>query len=85
MTLDKGETAVRLDVWVFQEDNAACVAVQHAFPDRSRWETNPNPAEDHKGGPFQPGPATAMALMVSKMADGRTTAFQWTQGIMLVA
>ena len=27
MTLDKGETAVRVDVWVFQEDNAACMAV----------------------------------------------------------
>lgn len=83
MTLDKGETVLRLDVWVFQENNAACVAVQHAFPDVTRWTVTPDPVADHTGGPFLPGPATAMALMVSKTANGQTQAFQWTQGVQL--
>jgi hypothetical protein len=83
LELDKGETVLRLDVWVFQKDNAACVAVQRVFPDSSRWTTNPDPVEDHKGGPFLPGPATAMALIVSRTANGQTQAFQWTQGITL--
>ena len=85
MTLDKDETALRLDVWVFQEDNAACAAVQHDFTSRTSWETNPNPDTDHTGPRFQAGPATAMALLVSRWApDGRIEAFQWTQGVMLV-
>ena len=84
MTLDKGETALRLDVWVFQEDNAACVGVQHNFPDSTRWIANPDPVTDHTGPPFRPGPATAMALLVSRTAAGQIWAFQWTQGILLV-
>ena len=83
MRLAKGETMLRLDVWVFQENNAACVGVQHSFPDSSRWSATPDPVADHTGGPFLPGPATAMALMVAKTANGQTQAFQWTQGITL--
>jgi hypothetical protein len=85
MTLDKDETPLRLDVWVFQEDIAACVAVQRNFPKRDRWETNPDPDQDHTGGkPFVAGPATGMALLVSRRDDGRIESFQWKQGIVLL-
>jgi hypothetical protein len=83
MELEPGETALRLDVWVFQEDNAACVAVQRNFPNPNRWTANPAPG-DYTGGPFQAGPATAMALLLSTTAGGQTEAYQWTQGILLV-
>jgi hypothetical protein len=84
MTLDKGETMLRLDVWVYQKDNAACVGVQRDFPDSSRWVANPDFAKDHTGGPFRPGPATAMALMVSRKADGQTEPFWWKADVTLV-
>ena len=90
LELAAGETVVRLDAWVFQQ-GGACVAVQRVFPDRSlepagsgRWTANPNPKEDHTGAMFVPGAATAMALMVSRMAAGQTTTFQWTDHVTLV-
>jgi hypothetical protein len=82
LNLAEGEAVLRLDVWVFQ-DGGACVAVQRDFPDRSRWTTKPDPAEDHKGAMFRPGDATGMGLMVSITA-GQTKAFQWTEAITLV-
>lgn len=82
MELDPGETAVRLDVWVFQGDRAACVAVQRAFPTPGRWTANPD-LKDCTG-LFEAGPATAMALLLSTTAGGGTEAYQWTQGILLV-
>jgi hypothetical protein len=82
MELDPGETAVRLDVWVLQEDNAACVAVQRDFPDPNNWTANPD-LKDYTG-QFAAGPATAMALLLSRTAGGQTEAYQWTQGILLV-
>ena len=84
LKLDRGEKALRLDVWVFQHDNAACVAVLHEFKKKNRWEAHPDPVDDHTGGKFQPGPATAMALVVSKTGR-KTEVYQWTQGVLLVA
>ena len=83
LELDKDETAVRLYVCVFQ-DNAACVTVLDAFPDppTGRWTVNPAPA-DYMGGLFQPGPATAMALLVSRTAGGQYEVYQWTRGVLL--
>ena len=83
MELAAGETVVRLDAWVFQQ-GGACVAVQRVFPDNTRWTTDPDPDKDHEGPPFLPGPAKAMALMVSRTAAGQTKAFQWTQDVTLV-
>jgi hypothetical protein len=84
MELADGETMLRLDAWVFQQQGS-CVAVQCDFPDRTRWTTAPNPNEDHSGARFVPGDATGMALMVSRTAAGQTEVFQWTETIMLVA
>src|SRR5262245_37420520 len=83
LVLDKGETAVKLYVCVYQ-DNAACVTVLDDFPDLppGRWTANPAPA-DYTGGPFQPGPATAMALLVSRTAGGQYEVYQWTRGVLL--
>ena len=82
LELAEGETVLRLDIWVFQK-GGACMAVQHDFPDRSRWTTNPDPDEDHEGVKFKPGAATGVGLMIS-MTDGQTTSFHWTEGILLV-
>ena len=82
LELDPGETALRLDVWVFQGDRAACVAVQRSFPTPGRWTANPD-LKDCTG-TFEAGPATALALLVSTTAAGQTEAYQWTQGVLLV-
>ena len=83
LELDKDETPLRLDVWVWQR-GGACVAVQREFPPGStRWTTSPDPDEDHKGARFQPGAATAMGVLVSEK-DGKTNVVQWTEGVLLV-
>jgi hypothetical protein len=79
---NENETAVRLDVWVFQADNA-CVTVMHNLPKTDSWETQSDINKDHKGQRFQPGPATAMALVIVKNGKGQTEAYQWTQGVLL--
>lgn len=83
MTLGDDETPLRLDVWIFQEDNAACVAIQRDFPSRTMWGTPPVPPQDHTGNPFKPGAASAMAVLVSRWKDGRIEVFQWMQGVLL--
>jgi len=81
LDLAPGETAVRLDIWVWQ-DNGACVACQRSFPSGEQWTATPDPKQDHTGEMFKPGPATAMAILVSTTA-GETKTFQWTEGILL--
>lgn len=44
---------------------------------------NPDPHGDHFGDGFRPGPALAKGLMVSKKANGETTAFHWAEAILL--
>ena len=83
LDLEDGETAVRLDVWVFQQEGS-CVAVQYDFPDRTRWTTAPDPDEDHAGARFVPGAALGMALMVTRTSAGLTKVGQWTAAITLV-
>jgi hypothetical protein len=82
LELAADETVVRLDAWVWQ-DGGACVAVQHDFPDRSRWTITTDPEQNHAGAMFQPGAATAMGLMVS-IKGGQKKTFHWTEGITLV-
>ena len=81
LDLAPGETPVRLDIWVWQ-DNGACAAVQRVFTEPGKWTAHPDPKADHTGAMFMPGPATAMALLVSTTA-GQTKTFQWTEGILL--
>jgi hypothetical protein len=87
LDLKPGETAVRLDAWVFQMFNdgkdSACAAVQLDFPVPGRWTTNPDPHRDHAGGPFRPGLATGMALLVAKDEKGATRVEQWKKDITL--
>ncbi|TGQ37226.1 hypothetical protein [Mesorhizobium sp. M00.F.Ca.ET.216.01.1.1] len=82
LVLDPGETVLRFDAWVFQTGGACMAFVLGPFGG-TRWTTNPDPHDDHFGDRFQPGPATAMGLMVSKKATGQTVTFQWTRGILL--
>src|SRR5215510_750910 len=77
LDLAAGETAMRLDIWVWQ-DNVAC-AVQRVPVQGNRWTATVDPKTDHTGPMFQAGPATAMALLVSTTPAGTKT-FQWTQG-----
>ena len=79
--LAPGEKPLRLDIWVWQ-NGGGCVAVTRDFRSRRKWKATPNPKEDHTGAMFKPGPATAMAILVSKKG-GRTKTFQWTEGIAL--
>ena len=79
--LAPGEEPVRLDIWVWQK-GGGCVAVQRNFPPGKKWKATPIPKEDHTGAMFEPGPATAMAILVSKRA-GKTETYQWTEGILL--
>jgi hypothetical protein len=79
---NENETAVRLDVWVFQGDNV-CVTVMHNLPKAESWETQSDIDKDHKGQRFQPGPATAMALVIVKNGKGQTETYQWTQGVLM--
>jgi len=82
LELDAGETALRLDIWVYQ-DNAAYVAVQRSFPPPPGGTWTADPATAVYTGQFQLGPATAMALLLSTTASG-IEAYQWTKGILLV-
>jgi hypothetical protein len=81
LRLAEGEKPLRLDIWVWQNEGA-CVAVQHDPPRGTKWKATPNPKEDHTGAMFRPGPATAMAILVTEK-DGKTEAYQWTEGIAL--
>jgi hypothetical protein len=81
LSLAPGEKPVRLDIWVWQ-DGGACVACQRAFRPGRKWKATPIPKEDHTGAMFKPGPATAMAILVSKKA-GKTKTYQWVEGILL--
>jgi hypothetical protein len=83
LELAADETVVRLDAWVWQ-NGGACMAVQHDFPERSRWMITTDADENHAGAKFQPGSATAMGLMVSTKGE-QTKTFQWTEGVTLVA
>jgi hypothetical protein len=77
--LETGETVERLDVWVWQDD---CVCVVKGNPQvGGTWSITTTPGLHHVGA-FRAGPATAMALMVTKKGVA-TEAYQWTQGISL--
>ena len=84
LTLGVGETPVRLDIWVFQQEGS-CVAIQQSFPNPARWTTTPDPHDDHSGAGFVPGLAVGMGLLVTRTSAGQTKVTQWTEGITLVA
>jgi hypothetical protein len=86
LELDEGETVLRLDAWIWQ-DESACMAVQRVFPESGRWKVTTDPHKDHVGPDFKPGAAVAMALMVvSKVVDGKkqTETYHWTDAVLLV-
>jgi hypothetical protein len=82
MKLEKGETVLRLDAWIWQ-DCSACMSVQLDFQHRDRWEITTDPHEDHVGPGFQPGAAVAMALMVVEKDNGETETYHWTDAVFL--
>ncbi|MCA1439454.1 hypothetical protein I6F07_04310 [Ensifer sp. IC4062] len=82
LELREDEAALRLDVWVWQP-GGACMAFLGGPFEGKRWAMNPDPHDDHFGDEFRPGPATAMGLMVTRKANGETTAFHWTEAILL--
>ena len=81
LSLAPGEKPVRLDIWVWQK-GGGCVAVTRVFRSGNKWKATPNPKKNHTGAMFKPGPATAMAILVSKKGR-RTETYQWTEGIVL--
>jgi len=80
--LATGETALRLDIWVFQ-DGAACMGFL-LNPAGATWTLNPDPHEDHFGDPFRPGAAIGMGLLVKKTASEQPVVEQWDRPITLV-
>jgi hypothetical protein len=80
--LATGETALRLDIWVFQ-DRAACMGFL-LHPAGARWTINPDANEDHFGDSFQPGGAIGMGLLVKKNVAGEAIVEQWNRPITLV-
>ena len=80
LELAKGESVLRLDVWIWQKASA-CMAFQRNCPADSKWKIPTVHHENHVGPDFQPGEAFAMGLMVVKLADGQTKSVQWAEGI----
>ncbi|WP_119302018.1 hypothetical protein [Dongia deserti] len=76
------ETALRLDIWIFQ-DRAACMGFL-LNPTGATWTINSDPHEDHFGNPFQPGAAIGMGLLVKKNTAGQAIVEQWNRPITLV-
>jgi hypothetical protein len=83
LEIEEGETVERLDIWVWQ-NRGACMASKLGPFGGKQWEMKPVHHENHSGKGFQPGPATAMGLMVTRTAD-ETRTFQWVVGITLIA
>jgi hypothetical protein len=82
MKLEKGETVLRLDAWIWQ-DESACMSVQRIFPEKTSWKITTDPHKDHMGPGFKPGSAVAMALMVIETANGETETYHWTDSVFL--
>jgi hypothetical protein len=80
--LATGETALRLDIWIFQ-DRAGCMGFV-LNPTGATWTLNPDPHEDHFGDPFQPGAAIGMGLLIKKDSAGQAVVEQWNRPINLV-
>jgi hypothetical protein len=97
--LAAGETVLRFDIWVFQQDRVACIAFLPSpqgeiLPDLpppapqegGRWKMNPDPDDNHFGKPFQPGAALGTALLVKRVdATGLIIVEWWNTPISLVA
>jgi hypothetical protein len=81
LDLATGETALRLDIWIFQ-GRAACMGFLRN-PTGDRWTLNPDPHEDHFGDPFRPGAAIGMGLLVKKNASDQAVVEQWNKPITL--
>lgn len=77
-----GETALRLDIWIYQV-RAACIGSLLA-PEGVKWEMNPDPHSNHFGVGFRPGAAVGMGLMVKKNSLGQEVVEQWSTPINLV-
>ena len=80
--LEPGETGLRLDAWIFQP-GGACVTRVLALSG-PEWTVKPNHHDDHFGAMFEPGPATAVGLMVKKNVKGETIVEKWSRGVTLI-
>jgi hypothetical protein len=83
--LAAGETALRLDIWIFQPGagGAACMAFLRNLQGAT-WTMHPAPPNDHFGNRFRPGEANAKGLMVKRDAKGQIIVEQWDRPINLV-
>lgn len=82
--LATGETALRLDIWIYQPSaGAACMAFLLS-PQGATWTMHPAPPNDHFGNRFQPGAAIGKGLMVKRDAQGQIIVEQWDKPINLV-
>ena len=81
-----GETGLRLDFWIFQDD-AACVGFLSGPFRGDIWAVTPNPDEDHFGEGFHSGQADAFGLLVKEVDNGdntkRITVERWDRKITL--
>ena len=80
-----GETALRFDIWIFQDGagGAACMAFQRNLQG-DRWTMHPVPPNDHFGNRFQPGQAKGKGLIVKRDAKGQIVVEQWDKDITLL-
>jgi hypothetical protein len=81
-----GEEMVALYAWVIQENadesGAVCIASEegHRLRNPMEWTTRANPVHE---GRFQPGPATGIAVAVSRTRDGATRVHWWSESFHL--
>lgn len=84
LELAPGETALRLDIWIYQRSvGAACMAFL-LNPTGAKWTMHPAPPNDHVGNRFQPGPAIGKGLIVKRNDQGQMIVDQWDEPINLV-
>jgi hypothetical protein len=83
-----GETVLRLDFWIRQDDGAACMGFlpgpegqMNQIPP-GRWRMTQDPM--HFGAEFHLGAAIGSGLMVKENAQGQVIVEQWKTDINLV-
>ena len=83
-----GETVLRLDFWIVQDDGAACMGFlpgpegqMNQIPP-GRWRMTQDPM--HFGAEFHPGAANGRGLMAKENAQGQVIVEQWVRQINLV-
>jgi hypothetical protein len=86
LPLASDEDMLALYAWVIQENEdktgAVCVAFEEAprFRSRVEWTTRDDP---HHWGRFRPGPATGVAVAVSRLGHAEPHVHWWTESFQL--